>query len=317
MLQLPRNRNLWLVNKAGILLLCNNAAMKPAVLLSRLRQYTQRSRWLLHSPMNPASRVEMKPGYLCGEWGTLSEAAPVWRHYEWVFYSNPDVILSPELLGRLASKIEKQDALKGRPAQRTEGVDFFVDKFPGGMHHQSRYAMEFFVFRTQSVTDASRWRGDATTAFSAALRSCLEARHMPEQLLAHFMTKLGLRVMRFNAIRYLTFSQQVTYEIQIGVRPAGAKTFLFPGAVWHNHNYTQVDAYLRDEERSAYTITPDIPTEDEFWLGLGKNLSNCSDVGERKICTRRGGDTCIPKWCSLVQKERLSHKVFREVFARR
>ena len=164
--------------------------------------------------------------------------------------------------------------------------------------------MEFFGFRTEAVKNATRWRGDAISAFGAALRSFLEERHMPEHLLAILIDQLKLRTMRMGMIRYLTFSQTVTYEIRNGRRPAAGKTFLFPGAVWHNHNYTAVEAYLRDEERSAYTVTPDIPTEDEFWLGLGKNLSLCSGVDGRPKA----------QWCKLVQLNRLSPKLFKEVF---
>lgn len=312
MLRLPRSRNLWIVRDAAILLLCNNAKHPTASLVARLRSYVQRSRWLVHSPINPGKRGENNPGYLCGETASLVQAAPVWSRYEWVLYSNPDVVVTPELFANLAARIDKEDT-------KTTPVDLIVDRFPGGFHNQRRYSMEFVVMRTARIssataplavgkrvatsaglTEARAWHaaqtslvppvlsvgaevssawataasppmqaveaaGHVVSAFADILLRCVVERgNIPEYLLHVLEVERGLRVAKLGAVQYLTFNKMYNFRVRNHQVKAGPKTFLYPGSVWHNHNETQVTAYLHEQERNASAMTQVEPSDEEL-----------------------------------------------------
>ena len=285
MLQIPRSRALWIVREAAVLILCNNARMATSYLVARLRSYAQRSRWMLHSPINPGARVENAPGYLCGELASLVQAAPIWSHYAWVVYSNPDVVVTPELWSMLATRLVEEE---GKP----KPPDFLLDRFSRGYHAKDvRYSMEIVVFRTERIQCAETCRiasprspfsiappsvsrgkmlGTATVhygaAFSDLLHLCVAKprANIPEGLLRDLVEARMLRVQPLKAVRYLTFSAKHNRKMQHGVRKVGAKTFLYPGGVWHNHNASAVEELLRSEEANLLNATPTIPSDEEL-----------------------------------------------------
>ena len=291
MLQLPRSRDLWIVRDAAILLLCNNAHLPTVSLVAQLRGYVQRARWLIHSPINPGTRGEKNPGYLCGETSSLVQAAPVWTRYDWVLYSNPDVVVTPELFASLAARLAKEE-------RKEKPVDLIVDRFPGGYHKQVRYSMEFVVMRTAKLRTAAAPVGAGrplkasvplvaaraslavaarteaqpiepanyvVSAFADILLRCVVERgHIPEYLLHVLELERGLKVGLLGAVEYLTFCRAYDSAVQRGVKKAGPKTFLYPGSIWHNHDEVAVEAYLRGQERNASAETPRLPTAAEL-----------------------------------------------------
>lgn len=251
MLGLPRTRDLWVVRDAAVLLLCNNRNQSTTSLLSRLGRYPQRSRWLIHSPVNAGMRHERSPGYLCGEMGSLVGAAPVWSQYTWVLYSNPDVVVTPELFARLSTKL-----LEG-------SFDIMLDRFPGGAHRKIRYAMEYVAFRVRSMLGGSPPL--PALAFDEALRLCLTERGIfPEDILYRLVQSYGLRVAPLGAVQYLTFNKAYNNAVRAGKKRAGAKTFLYAGGIWHNEDFEQVDAYLKEEEANSSAVTPRVPTAEQL-----------------------------------------------------
>ena len=106
-----------------------------------------------------------------------------------------------------------------------------------------------------------------TSAFEGALRTCLtEPGTFPEDLLEQMVSRSRLMVTKLFAIRYLTYSKYYAHRDRKGKYKAAAKTFLYPGSVWHTHNYTQVDVYLKNEESNASAVTPTIPSAAELAL---------------------------------------------------
>jgi hypothetical protein len=275
MLNLPRTRDIWIVRDAAILMLNNNRKQSTADLLSRLGRYAQRSRWLLHSPSNPGARHQHSPGYMCGEFASLADAAPIWSRYGWILYSNPDVVVTPELFARLAERLES-DHLHRRPRNRRwRPPDIFMDQFPGGIKNKYRFAMEFLAFRstTMLLSVGASEGANASNAFVRALQMCLTVKGVfPEELLTRIALLCHLRVAPLGAIKYLKFSRG--FEIQarhnrsrhlFNSTSAGAKTFLYPGSIWHNHDHKQVQQYLSSEESNITgAATPTIPNAEQL-----------------------------------------------------
>ena len=255
MLSLPQTRDLWLVRDAAILHMYNNHALSTAPLLARLRRYSQRSRWLLHSPVNPGARGEAKPGYLCGEMSGLAYAAPIWSRYKWVLYSNTDVFATPEFLAGMAAKL----------ADEQTDVDLYVDRFPGGVRHKARFSMEYVVFRTQRwLLDEAPTARRMRSAFSDAIHVCLTHRGtFPEDLLHQMAAKNKLKAVIAHAIRYPSFDPLYNARIRARIVPEGVKTELYPGAMWHNQNFTMLDEVLRELEQNASAPTPVYPNAEQ------------------------------------------------------
>lgn len=315
MLQIPRTRHLPIVHGAAILLGCNNPGQPTARLLERLRGYAQRTRWLIHSPLNPGGRHESKPGYLCGEFGTLVASTPIWSRYRWVLYSNPDVYVSPELFQRLGARLSlgenTTETDSGEPP-----ADAYLDRFPvlkqRGRKVGRRYAMEYVVFRSSRAllvhpgSHDARMRTHMTqllastdkppqadSIFADGLDQCLtQPRSVPEEVLAQMASRHHLRVRTLGAIHYLTFGSTFNYWVRAGALTAYAKTHLFPGAVWHNQNHTQVEEVINGEEAMRWSKTPQMPSEQELTkppytsqslLGFHKRIleapDTCSNAG--------------------------------------
>ena len=242
-LGLPQTRNLGLVRDAAILLLYNNHRLSTAMLLSRLRRYSQRARWLIHSPVNPGARYERKPGYLCGEMAGLAYTAPIWSRYTWVLHTNTDVFPTPEFFARMVVKLTD------------EHVDMYVDRFPGGVHHKQRFAMEYMFFRTERFLVQSQSSPQVGSAFTVAVQKCLTAPGIfPEDVIHWISNKYRLHAAVLGAVTYPEFDS--LYRRNGG----GMKTELYPGAVWHNQNYSMVADLMRLLEKNASAATPVYPT---------------------------------------------------------
>ena len=278
-LNLPQARDIWLVRDAAILMLCNNHAQSTANLLSLLRRYAQRSRWLIHSPKNPGTRFQKAPGYLCGEMSSLAATMPVWSRYEWVLHTHADVYPTPELFARLAAKLS-QDGSGSREPSKKRSADLYLDRFPGGARRRIRFAMEFIAFRAEAMLSAPvpAFRGaDGVesssqprqySAFAEALQTCLVMRGVfPEDLLHLIATSRKLIISPLGAVNYPVFSKLYNTRVRTGQEMATIKTDLFPGAVWHNHNYSQLDAYMKEREVNASLTTAFDPTPERRAAG--------------------------------------------------
>ena len=103
-------------------------------------------------------------------------------------------------------------------------------------------------------------------AFSDLLHLCVAKprANIPEGLLRDLVEARMLRVQPLKAVRYLTFSAKHNRKMQHGVRKVGAKTFLYPGGVWHNHNASAVEELLCSEEANLLNATPTIPSDEEL-----------------------------------------------------
>ena len=300
-LSLPQMRQIPIVREAAILMACNNHGQSMSTLISRLRRYPQRARWLIHSPLNPGMRGEQKPGYLCGEMQSLVISQPIWSRYEWVIHTHADVFPTPELFSSLRAKLFGQsqtmstsgsDGVSGiatRQNNRKRAPDVYVDRFPRGAHRRVRYSMELMVFRTEpmlpaeprefpptsiSAPDDGRAKQPATrpaqstsrrqSAFAEALQTCLLVKGIfPEDLLHLIAVSRGLTTAPLGAVVYPKFSQLYSARVRAHIEPEALKTELFPGAVWHNHNYTQLDAYMTERELNASLGTGIFPNPEQ------------------------------------------------------
>ena len=268
MLKVPSTQHLPLVAQASILLACNNRHVPTTHLLQRLRSYTQRYRWLFHTPTNPGRRTERKPGYLCGEMATLAESSPVWSRYRWVFYSNPDVIVTPEFFVNMSARLVDDESQSQKP------VALYADHFPTASRwgRTTRYAMEYLVLRTRSMvlhsgTARNRSRR-ASSVFERAAAECLTSPRgiFPEVALRKIQLQHALKVQPLRAVNYLRSRQAEVADLlgqnvlarlappnwDVGV----TKTALVAGGVWHNENLELADAYLRGLEANTSRETP-------------------------------------------------------------
>ena len=262
MLQSPRTISLPLVRDAAVLLMCNNRKRRTMELLSQLRRYAQRSRWLLHSSLNPGRRIEKKKaGYACGELASLASAQPIWSRYEWAIYSNPDVLATPELLSRLHADFFQP------PSGRAAKADMLLDFMKGSWRGKS-YAMEYVVFRSASMLlHPLRRHAGGETVWAAALHTCLTMKEPPERILGLMTSEFKLTVPPLRAVRHLTFpkEQDAWYRGQQALGTSNdvigfAKTLLYPGGVWHNENISQLSRYLDEEEAGWRNVTPVVPS---------------------------------------------------------
>ena len=69
------------------------------------------------------------------------------------------------------------------------------------------------------------------------------------------------------AVNYPVFSKLYNTRVRTGQEMATIKTDLFPGAVWHNHNYSQLDAYMKEREVNASLTTAFDPTPERRAAG--------------------------------------------------
>jgi hypothetical protein len=237
--RLPLMQAVQLVRESAFLLFCNNKQVDTGVLISQLRAYPQRSRWLMHSSRNE--------GYRCGEMLSLASSPSVWSRYAWVLHTHTDQLITPEFYLRLEVHL----------ARLEPSIAFVLDPFPGGYHRLPRYNMEVVVFRpelmwipnttddgashtSQQVHDSIAPHGNRTV-FDLCLEFCTRPptkfHAIPEDLLHIFSRQQKLKV-----------------DSTLGAAPKAmrlwnGKTQLFPGGVWHTHNATAIAAYLSAVER--------------------------------------------------------------------
>ena len=96
------------------------------------------------------------------------------------------------------------------------------------------------------------------------MQTCLLVKGIfPEDLLHLIAVSRGLTTAPLGAVVYPKFSQLYSARVRAHIEPEALKTELFPGAVWHNHNYTQLDAYMTERELNASLGTGIFPNPEQ------------------------------------------------------
>ena len=264
-LHLPRVRSSWLMREASVLLDCNNRHITNALLLHRLRAFSQAYRYLIHSGYNM--------GYLCGELHSMAVSARVWLRFDYVVHTHLDSYMTPEAVLRIGNIL--QQGL----------VDLLIDVFPASGSKQGglRYAMELFAFRTRAakLPHDSTLQASPTTVFSKMDQACRyeiliynKALTFPERwLFVHFYADNRHNRGKINITELGMLRRLPPGEGGPNQRDSGDKTFIFPGAIWHTHNVSRLNAYLLAEEsRRDHKFGP--VRQDVF----GNHLHNVIDL---------------------------------------
>ena len=258
-----RHRDEWLVNAAALrlssreqalvethlLLYCNDASASTGFLVHAMKQYPQRTRYLLHTGVNI--------GYRCGHIHALGVTQRIWRRFRTVVFTHPDVFLLPPAPMKLLEAVEANDASA-----------FFASEtrmFWFGKHKTLAYLSDLFAFRTaeliaQSATTqeapprsyrlsngsmaycGAKWLRGApeevavawSTFWSNASDDCAcsywEGRGMlkPEAALHRAQTRLNVSYKPLGLVRTTGWNRQK----------------LSKSGVWHTHNTSQVKSVI-------------------------------------------------------------------------
>jgi len=180
----------------------------------------------------------------------------VWSHYQWVLYSNPDVIVTPEFFVNMSARLTDDESRSGRL------VDLYADRFPTASTRgrTTRYSMELLVFRTRSMIFRGSTASVLHSVFEKAAVDCLSSARgiFPEVAMRTIVLKHAMRVKLLEAVYYVRSSQaEVTdllrQHVLARLAPQGwnvgvTKTALVPGGVWHNEDMALANEYLHGLE---------------------------------------------------------------------